>query len=234
MQYVKIKDQIIEQIDAGMLLPRQKLPSERHLAQSFETTRVTLREALSLLEAQGRIYREDRRGWFISPPPLRYDPAQIMTFDQMALAQQRVPMTQLLNAKSMLADHQTLQLLGLKPFSHVYCIERARFLENRPVSYVLHFIRAEWFPHLLQFDLTEPLSALYAEHFGMVYQKRQCRINASSLLGKKANVLRVTPGTLAMRVERLHLNVQGDVMDCEIEYWRQDAISIESLFECSK
>ncbi len=67
MQYVKIKDAIVEQIDAGMLMPRQKLPAERKLAESFDTTRVTLREALSLLEAEGKIYREDRRGWFISP-----------------------------------------------------------------------------------------------------------------------------------------------------------------------
>ncbi len=49
MQYVKIKDSIVEQIEAGMLSPRQKLPAERKLAESFDTTRVTLREALSLL-----------------------------------------------------------------------------------------------------------------------------------------------------------------------------------------
>lgn len=54
MQYVKIKDSIVEQIEAGMLSPRQKLPAERKLAESFDTTRVTLREALSLLEAEGR------------------------------------------------------------------------------------------------------------------------------------------------------------------------------------
>lgn len=54
MQYVKIKDVIVEQIESGQLAPRQKLPSERKLAESFDTTRVTLREALSLLEAEGR------------------------------------------------------------------------------------------------------------------------------------------------------------------------------------
>lgn len=90
MQYVKIKDSIVEQIEAGMLSPRQKLPAERKLAESFDTTRVTLREALSLLEAEGRIYREDRRGWFISPEPLRYDPTQTLNFPNMAKAQNRV------------------------------------------------------------------------------------------------------------------------------------------------
>lgn len=54
MQYVKIKDAIVEQIDAGMLMPRQKLPAERKLAESFDTTRVTLREALSCSKLKGR------------------------------------------------------------------------------------------------------------------------------------------------------------------------------------
>lgn len=74
MQYVEIKIAVEEQIESGLLPPGQKLPPERKLAESFNTTRVTLREALSLLEIEGKIYREDRRGWFISPPPLSYDP----------------------------------------------------------------------------------------------------------------------------------------------------------------
>lgn len=78
MQYIKIKESIVEQIESGQLLPGQKLPSERILAESFATTRVTLREALSLLEAEGVVYREDRRGWFISPEPLRYDLSKVL------------------------------------------------------------------------------------------------------------------------------------------------------------
>lgn len=59
MQYIEIKESIVEQIASGVLLAGQKLPSERQLAESFNTTRVTLREALSILETNGLIYRED-------------------------------------------------------------------------------------------------------------------------------------------------------------------------------
>ena len=110
MQYVKIKDVIVEQIESGMLSPRQKLPAERKLAESFDTTRVTLREALSSLEAEGRIYREDRRGWFISPEPLRYDPTQTLNFTNMALSQNRQPKTELIAAKGILATKQATRI----------------------------------------------------------------------------------------------------------------------------
>ncbi|MGY3571849.1 phosphonate utilization transcriptional regulator PhnR [Vibrio sp. SCSIO 43135] len=234
MQYVKIKDAIVEQIDSGMLAPRQKLPAERKLAESFDTTRVTLREALSLLEAEGKIYREDRRGWFISPAPLRYDPTQTLNFTNMALGQNRQPRTELVAAKGILANKQAASLLDLQPFSDVYRVDRVRYLEDRPVVYVTNYIRPELFPNLLDFDLSNSLTDIYREHFGVVYQKIRYRISTSSLLGETAQALRATSGTPAMVVERINYNQSGELIDCDIEYWRHDAISIESLAQLER
>ncbi|MDN3681976.1 phosphonate utilization transcriptional regulator PhnR [Vibrio tapetis subsp. quintayensis] len=234
MQYVKIKDVIVEQIDSGMLQPRQKLPSERKLAESFDTTRVTLREALSLLESEGKLYREDRRGWFIAPEPLRYDPTQTLNFTGMALAQGRKPKTELLAAKAMLASKQASQLLSLAPFSDVYRVDRVRYLEDRPVVFVTNFIRPELFPNLLDFDLSLSLTDIYREQFGVVYQKTRYRIGTTSLLGETAAALRATSGAPAMVVERTNYNPAGDLIDCDIEYWRHDAISIESVAELAR
>ncbi|MDF5919596.1 GntR family transcriptional regulator [Pseudomonas aeruginosa] len=60
-----------EQIERGLLARGSKPPSERQLSELFSTTRITLREALGQLEDQGLIYREERRGWFVSPQRLR-------------------------------------------------------------------------------------------------------------------------------------------------------------------
>ncbi|WP_117232413.1 phosphonate utilization transcriptional regulator PhnR [Vibrio maerlii] len=229
MQYVKIKDSIVEQIEAGMLSPRQKLPAERKLAESFDTTRVTLREALSLLEAEGRIYREDRRGWFISPEPLRYDPSQTLNFPNMALTQNRKPKTEVVSAKAILADKHASRLLNLAPFSDVYRVDRVRYLEDRPVVYVTNYIRPELFPNLLEYDFASSLTDIYREHFGVTYTKTRYRISTSSLLGETAQALRATSGTPAMVVERTNYNQHGELIDCDIEYWRHDAIRIESV-----
>ncbi len=234
MQYVKIKDSIVEQIESGMLSPRQKLPAERKLAESFDTTRVTLREALSLLEAEGRIYREDRRGWFISPLPLRYDTTQTLNFPEMAKAQNRVPKTELLSAKGTLVNRQASRLLKLQPFSDVYRVDRVRYLEDRPVVYVTNYIRPELFPNLLQFDLANSLTDIYREHYGVFYQKIGYSISSSTLLGDMAQALRATQGAPAMVIERSNYNQDGELIDCGIEYWRHDALSIESIAELKR
>lgn len=234
MQYVKIKDSIEEQIESGMLAAGQKLPPERKLAESFDTTRVTLREALSLLEAEGRIYREDRRGWFISPQPLVYDPTQPLSFSEMADAQNRCANTELINAKTMLANKQAVNMLNLAPFTDVYQLDRVRYLESRPVVYVTHYIRSELFPNLLDYDLSRSVTQIYQEHFGVVYQKVRYRIGISTLLGEMAQALRAKPGTQAMVIERVKYDPSGEVVDGEIEYWRHDAISIQSLAELER
>ena len=231
MQYVTIKQAIVEQVETGMLSPGQKLPAERQLAEAFNTTRVTLREALSLLEAEGRIYREDRRGWFIAPPPLRYDPAKPLLYHELAQSQHRRFTTELLSASAPLANKQATQYLALKPFSDVYDIERVCYLEKRPVMYMRSYARMDGdvgVSTLLDHDLTLPLIQLYREHYSLAIASIRYAIRMSALHGEIAQALRATVGTSALVLEKVYLNSAGEPVFTDIEYWRHDAIAIES------
>ena len=218
----------MEQIDTGMLSPRQKLPAERKLAESFKTTRVTLREALSLLEAEGRIYREDRRGWFISPTPLCYDLEHFCDFSIMAKAQGFTPEIQLVRAKTLLANKHASKLLGLSPFSDIHSIERICYLNQRPVMYVISYVCPEQCPNLLEFDLSQSLTNLYHQQYGLHDQTTRYRFSIQTLQGEVAQLLRATPGAPAMVIEHIRCSANGLVFGCDIEYWRHDALIVES------
>lgn len=58
---------IIERCDQPGYAPGGRLPTERGLAEEFGVTRAMVRNALSLLEARGRISREVGRGTFLRP-----------------------------------------------------------------------------------------------------------------------------------------------------------------------
>lgn len=234
MQYVKIKEVIVEQIESGMLQPNQKLPSERKLSESFDTTRVTLREALSVLEAEGKIFREDRRGWFISPTALTYDPASGETFIQLAERQNRSARTKLIAAKSMLASKEAAKLLQLPPFTDVYRIEKVCYLDERPVAHVTQFIRSELFPSLLDFDLNEPVSKVYEEAYGVIPNSVNYKISTSSLFDTQATMLRATSGAPSIIVEKIYNDKHGHIIECEIESWRHDAITVQGSVKLNK
>lgn len=231
MQYLKIKENLLEQIESGLLVAKQKLPSERKLADLFSTTRVTLREALRSLEADARLYREDRRGWFVCPTPLRYDPRLTLNFATMAKQQGREALTELLQAKSTFANKQTAALLQVPMLTPVYHLTRVRYLDQRPVVYVVNYIKADYFKHLLEHDFIQSLTATYQQHYGVHYQRTHYRVSTTSLFAEAAQVLRATAGSPAMLVERINYDQQGRLIDCDLEYWRHDAICIESVAE---
>jgi len=228
VQYLKIKEEILQQIESGLLTSGQKLMSERKLAEAFHTTRVTLREALSLLESEGRVYREDRRGWFISPEPLRYDPTNTTNFHNLALSQKRIPKTELLSATMVPADKQISQLLQIAPQTEVIRIHRVRYLDERPVVLVTNYVLPERLPNLLSHDLSASLTDIYQQHYNTLYQCTHYRIRSSSLIADTAAPLRATSGCAAMYIERVNYDQHGQLLDCDLEYWRHDAVTIEA------
>ncbi|MFV0576552.1 MAG: UTRA domain-containing protein [Vibrio sp.] len=226
MQYIQIKDAIVEQIESGLFPPKQKLPSERLLADSFQTTRITLREALSLLELEGRIYREDRRGWFISPQPFRYEFDSSFDFESHALAQNLNPKMELVSAKQELANKQITQTLQLAPFSQVFRLEKILFLDERPVAHVIEYVRSNIAPKLLKQDLAQPLSQVLSEHYLQNHQTSRYQVNTAALLGDRAQSLRATVGSLSLLIERVNFDQNDEPMTCFREYWRPDAIQV--------
>ncbi|KXO13655.1 2-aminoethylphosphonate uptake and metabolism regulator [Moritella sp. JT01] len=228
MQYLKIKEEILQKIESGLLTSGQKLTSERKLAEAFNTTRVTLREALSLLESEGRVYRENRRGWFISPAPLRYDPTKTTNFHNLALSQQRIPKTELLSATMVPADKQIALLLQIAPQTEVIRIHRVRYLDERPVVLVTNYVLPERLPNLLSHDLSASLTDIYQQHYDTLYQRTHYRIRSSSLVADTATPLRATSGCAAMYIERVNYDQYDQLLDCDLEYWRHDAVTIEA------
>jgi DNA-binding GntR family transcriptional regulator len=113
----------------------------------------------------------------------------------------------------------------------VYCLERVRYLEGRPIAYTKKVIKSEFFPQLLSCDFLSSLTEIYNKKFGVVYQKTRYKISSTSLTGYVAQMLRATSGTPAMFVERINYDTLGRLVDCDIEYWRHDAICIESIAE---
>ncbi len=61
-----IVDQIKLLIREGRLQPGDRLPSERELCQRFGVSRVTVREALRVLEQEGQLTYIPRRGYFVT------------------------------------------------------------------------------------------------------------------------------------------------------------------------
>ncbi|MCQ4256930.1 UTRA domain-containing protein [Stutzerimonas stutzeri] len=215
-----------EQIGHGLLSPGGQLPSERKLSELFDTTRITLREALGQLESLGMIYREDRRGWFVSPPRLLYNPLVRSHFHAMVSEQGRLPATEVLSAKLLPASADICSRLALPALSSVIQIRRARRIDGRLVLYVEHYLNPGYFPGILEYDLTRSLTELYSSEYGIHYGRVRFDMVPTALHPEAATTLRITPGSPALRITRLNRDQHERIIECDVEYWRHDAIHV--------
>jgi DNA-binding FadR family transcriptional regulator len=65
-RYEQIADHLLAEIAAGRLLPGERLPGERELAQHLEVGRASVREAIAALQVQGVIETRPGSGSFVA------------------------------------------------------------------------------------------------------------------------------------------------------------------------
>lgn len=205
----------------------RRLPSERDMMARLQTTRITLREVLNELEAEGCVYRENRRGWFVSPPRLRYDLLACLPFHEMVRSQQRSARTLLISAEEVTAPVKVARRLGLAEGERVYRICRARLVDERRVLYVEHHLLPRCFPAILEFDLArESLTELYRREYGIRVGRVSYELGTCVLSSDAASALNAVRGSPAQRITRINHDQNGRAIDCDDEYWRHDAIEL--------
>ncbi|WP_226092505.1 UTRA domain-containing protein [Dickeya oryzae] len=223
---IQIADALRERLHRGEFTSG-RLPSERALSEQFSTTRITLREALTLLESQGIIYRELRRGWFISPPRLSYNPLHRSHFHEMAEKQGRKAATEVLDAAVVAANATIARHLELEEGAEIYRIRRLRRLDGRAVLYVEHYLNPVWFPGLLNSDLRRSLTQLYQSQYDIRYGRVRFIMLPSPLPPVAAPVLKLAPGSPSLFITRINRDQHDRIIDCDCEYWRYDALYID-------
>jgi GntR family transcriptional regulator len=67
--YLQVKEAILERIASGELRPGDRLPTEDELIREHGVSRVTIRQALELLQHDGLVERFARKGTFVTSRP---------------------------------------------------------------------------------------------------------------------------------------------------------------------
>ncbi len=221
----------------------KKLPSERELLEQFHSTRITVREALMRLEAEGLIYRQNRKGWFICPPRLQWDPVQKVNFYQLAHDQNFVANTQLvsieklkLHSSSSQINQETdeskkLQLdtidLAFNQPKNVYEICRVRSLDERPVMVEEIYCLAEDFIGLPEKDLTGSITAIFQDDYQVNITAESSSIYVTALPEHIAKLLNLNSGASCLKIIRQRYAAEKTLVDYNIEYWVHGAIEIK-------
>jgi GntR family transcriptional regulator len=114
--------------------PGDRLPSDADLCREFGVSRMTARNAMERLAADGLVQRIPGLGSFVIEPPTHRYADRLMAFSQEMRRQGRIPSSRLLARDIRPAADREAGMLGLRPGDPVVVVKRIRLADGVAVA----------------------------------------------------------------------------------------------------
>jgi GntR family transcriptional regulator len=209
------------------LAPGDKLPAEVEIANALGVSRMTLRQALSAIEAKGLIDRRRGRfgGNFVAAPRFEFDHASLPGFTEQMRRIHVQAGAQVLRATTRRAGTDVRQALGLARGAQVHEIVRARLANGEPIVLEEAYLPAAVFPGLLSADLTGSLYAAMRDYGASPYSADE-ELEATQANDQQAEILGVAPGSPLLLITRTSFTDDGVAVEFSRDYHRSDRARI--------
>src|SRR5260370_36166397 len=156
-RYVEIAGELREHIESAALAPNTLLPSERELSETYQVSRMTARQALTLLENEGYVYRRPPRGTFVAEPRVLF---RLGSFSAEVARAGRHPGARLLWAEIATPSPSVQDALRLAAGEQVHALQQRHLADAEPLAIETTYIPAALPPGLLQQPLRRSLRTL--------------------------------------------------------------------------
>ena len=203
-------------IENGDWEPNQVIPSERELEKTYAISRTTIRQALSLLDDYGYIYRELGKGTFVAPPKLQNSLHELTSFSDDMRARGSKPGQVILDLRYVEPPTVVRQQLELsETFEKVLYIERLRLADDIPIG--IHFA-------YLPLPEKNPISEQEIEESGSLYELLQSKYN---LIPAEADETLEATIADAREAKLLHVGKGSPLLLIERTVWSQNRKTME-------
>nr|PZN38214.1 MAG: phosphonate metabolism transcriptional regulator PhnF [Bacillota bacterium] len=220
--YYQIMRWLLEQIEAGHLKAGDRIPSERELTEQFQVSRMTVRQALRELEAQGYLERVQGKGTYVSIPKVEQPLLALTSFTEDMHRRGMTPGSVLLRAGTIPAGRRCARALGISETEPVVRLERLRLADGKPMALEVTHLPADLCPGILDADLTGSLYQLLAERYGVVLARATQTLEAVSATGREARLLGVREGAPLLLMERITRDREGRAVEYVRSLYRGD------------
>lgn len=221
--YVQIADGLLERIESAELVPGDRLPSERELSKKLGVTRVTLRQALGLLEAQGLLIRKHGVGTYIADLKVERAADQLVPFSKGVKARGLKPGAQIIKIEKMPASYGVAQKLNLEAGQMIFHSHRLRFINQEATMLEKYVLPISLVPNWDQQDLVnhsiyETLQTVY----GIVMTTATQSLEAVPATEYEASLLDIKVGTPLIMEQRIGFDQNGRPIEFAKDLYRGD------------
>jgi GntR family transcriptional regulator len=207
--------------EVSLMQPGDRLPKERELAERFSVSRMTIRQALSLLTEQGRVYSVRGHGTYVAEPHVAKD-ATLASFTEDMIARGFTPGSRLLSAEEVPAPPEIARALELPAGAPTFRIERLRLADDMPMCLETVHLPVRLFPRLLDADLTGSLYSVLGTRFRTTVARAEQTFTATRLTRRQSDLLGVSAGSAALVMRRISVDTRGRLVEHGESIYRND------------
>jgi GntR family transcriptional regulator len=223
-KYYTVKQDLLELI--GSLEPGSPVPTERELASRWETSRTTVRQALSELVVEGRLVRRQGSGTYVAEPKITW-PLYLASFTEQVHASGFTPSSQVLGTQRVAASADLARQLDVDPRAPVYKIQRLRLADAWPIAVETSWLSAERFAGLTRLIRTrDSLHAILADEYETRLRAGEESIATAPATPREAGPLKVDVGTPMLVVSRLNFDTNGVPVEVGVTWFRGDRVNL--------
>jgi GntR family transcriptional regulator len=220
--YYQLETILRNKITSGDYSPDVPLPSEDALAEEYEVSRITVRQALSSLEKDGLVIRQRGKGTFVSEKAGALElPRFTGSIEDLILMGKRTK-TKVIESSWIDPPDTIRQRLKVKE-GKVLRIEKIRYIEGDPFSHVFNYLPPE-LGNKLSMDLvaSKPMLMILEDELGVRANEAEQSVEATIADAEDASLLDIRVGDPLLKAERTVYDLKGNPVEYVSVVYRAD------------
>ena len=223
--YHQLKQVLVNKIEQGLYKPGERLPSEPELVREYEVSRITVRQALDELEAEGRVVRRHGKGTYAAEPRIEQELVRLTDFVEDMQQAGRNPSSRVLAFVHEPAGPTIAKALHVAIGTEVVRVDRLRLAEGRPIAYDTTWLPLRYGDLLAAMDLTqETLYHVLETRYAIPVLSGAFYITAADATAQQAEHLEVAPGSALLVIRRISYTTGEEPIYVQERYYRPDRV----------
>lgn len=230
--FVRVQSSLRRDIMEKRLGPGAKLPSEAELEAAFGVSRITVRQALAELHADGLIEKFTGKGSFVTRPADAPRLGSLVGFYDHMRAQGKAATGRTLSVRADKASAAVAEALKIEPGTAITTISILRLINGQPIA--VGKVQAE--PALAQALLAEDLDAndmMSILESPLGYRLKSTQMEAGAVRAGKlrAQLLQVQADAPLLRMRFTPCDISGKPLTYSEMYFRPEKFSYRAVIK---
>jgi len=226
--YYQLKELLKSKIKDGIFKAHQRLPSEKNLVDRYNISKTTARKALSELENEGYIYRQQGRGSFVCEENVKSAFSQLTSFTEEGEEQGFSLDSKVLEQTIITANGEVTDKLGAERDEKLLKLQRVRLADERPLGLQTSYLRTRFCSGLEQYDFSNrSLYRTLEREYGLRISYGEQIVEAKPASEFQAEALEMEPNEPVLAVEQTsYLSDEKTIIEFTYAVYRGDRYNL--------